>query len=333
MNENAKSENYNSSQNQTDNSSEYRVGIDIGGTTATVAIVSTKGHILGQATTHTRDYKTPEDFTTALAGLIVDLKKDLPEGTRLIGVGIGAPCANSSTGEIEAATELPWPSPIPLRRLMEERTGLPVAIANDANAAAAGEMLFGNARGMRNFIVITLGTGVGAGIVCDGHLLNGVRGFAGELGHVTINRHSKRLCNCGRYGCLQNYCSASGVVTTAKQLLSENPDAESILRDATELTSKSIYDAAVKGDKLAIETFRITGEWLGFACAQYAAFTDPDAFIIFGGVSRAGRLIFEPMEKAFEENTLHLYKNRVKFLPAGLPGADAAVLGAAALIG
>lgn len=316
-----------------------RAGIDIGGTTATIAVVSPSGNILDRETLYTGDYRSAADFvdaaSTALEDMTSRIAGRLSPGEELevkvAGIGIGAPCANTVTGEIEAATDLPWPSPIPLKALFEARTGLPVRIANDANAAAAGEGRYGAAKGMRNYIVITLGTGVGAGVVCDGHLLNGRSGFAAELGHVTLYRDSDRHCGCGRNGCLQNYCSASGVVETARRLLAADPETKSSLRGMDNLTSKDICLAAESGDRLAAEVWRLTGEALGYACAQYAAFSDPEAIILFGGVARAGALLTAPTLEAFDRHALHLYRGRVKILTTGLPGADAALLGAAAL--
>lgn len=312
----------------------YRAGVDIGGTTCSAAIVSDEG-IICRRELRMSAYATAEALVEGACSALREMMDQIPYQeageVSLAGIGVGAPCANSATGEIEAATDLPWPSPIPLKSLFEKHSGLPTVIANDANAAAAGEMLYGNARGYDNFIVITLGTGVGAGVVCDGRLLNGKRGFAGELGHVTIERHSSRLCGCGRHGCLQNYCSAGGVVHTARELLAAQPDSPSLLRDS-ELSAQRIYEAALEGDEIALQTMRLTGEWLGYACAQFAAFSDPEAIILFGGVARSGDLLLNPAREAFRHFALHLYKNKVKFLTTGLPGSDAALLGAAALV-
>lgn len=306
------------------------VGVDIGGTTASIALVDENG-IIDKVILSVRDYSEAEGFVSAACGAIETMLSRQPKGTEVVGIGVGAPCANSSTGEIEAATNMPWPSPIPLKRLFEDISGYPTVISNDANAAAAGEMLYGNARGMSNFIVLTLGTGVGSGVVCDGHLLIGCRGFAGELGHVTVDAASDRVCGCGRHGCLENYCSASGLVETARRLIEcgDFPTSDLINKN---FTAKDVYEAAVAGDAAACEAMKETGRWLGYACAQFAAFTDPEAIIFFGGVAQAGSLLLEPVKEAFEASALHLYRNRVKFLTTGLPGPDAALLGAAALV-
>ncbi len=251
---------------------------------------------------------------------------------RIRAIGAGAPCANRETGCIEAATDLPWQSPVPLARMLSDAFGLPAAITNDANAAAAGEMAYGRARGIRNFIMITLGTGVGSGIVCDGHLLSGARGFAGELGHVIVKADSDRLCGCGRKGCLQTYCSAKGVVATALEFLRES-DEDSLLReiDPEVLTAKDVYKAALRDDKIARRVFEYTGEVLGEACANFAAYTDPEAIILFGGVAKAGKLLSDPMKDMMNKKTLHLYRNRIEVIPSSLPDAEAAILGASAL--
>ncbi|MDE6077415.1 MAG: ROK family protein, partial [Muribaculaceae bacterium] len=251
---------------------------------------------------------------------------------QIIGMGIGAPCANAITAAIEAATDLPWPSPIPIGTMMQARLRMPVTVTNDANAAAIGEMMYGAAAGLKNFIVLTLGTGVGAGVVCDGHLLSGTRGFAGELGHVTFPFAAGRPCGCGRTGCLQTVASAKGILATTRHLLDVSSE-QSSLRNIPDdrLTAKLVCEAARQGDALAKEIYTYTGHCLGLAAAEFAAFTDPEAIILFGGVANAGDLLLEPMAEAFREHALHLYRDRVRFLISGLNGADAAILGAASL--
>lgn len=249
----------------------------------------------------------------------------------LVGIGIGAPCADGRSGEIEAATDLPWPSPIPLARMMEAASGLPVKIANDANAATAGDMRYGVSRGLRDIIFLTLGTGVGSGIVCDGKLVEGQRGFAGELGHVKAWRSEGRRCACGREDCLQTYCSAKGVVTTALRILESGRESSLGAIPAGSLTSRDVAEAAHGGDVVAREVLRFTGDVLGEACAQFAAFTDPEAIVLFGGVARAGSFLTDAVKEAFERNVLSLYKGRVRFLVSDLGEADVALLGAAAL--
>lgn len=304
----------------------------MGGTNTHIALVDADGNITDRAHMPTTAAASAAEFASKTAALVSDLITRNDVADRVRGIGIGAPCANSATGVIEGAANLPWPSPIPLARMMEEATGLPTRIANDANAAAMGEMAYGAARGCRNFIMLTLGTGVGAGVVCDGHLLSGSRGFAGELGHVAFPFASDRKCACGRHGCLQTVASASGVVDTALRFISES-DEPSTLRqaDPETLTAYDIYRHATGGDPLAIRVFDFTGDCLGRACASFAAMTDPNAIVLFGGVAQAGQLLVEPMRRAFEEHALYLYRDRIRILISSLPDSDAAILGAASL--
>lgn len=309
----------------------FTIGVDLGGTTTSFAIVDSVGHIIAK---NKIDTPTPtvEQWADQLAHGITQLIEDADLAGQIEGIGIGAPCANAATGCIEAATDLPWKSPIPLANMMEARLGLRTIITNDANAAAIGEMTYGSAAGLKNFIVLTLGTGVGAGIVCDGHLLSGTRGFAGELGHVTFPFASDRLCGCGRKGCLQTVASAKGVRETARRLLAAS-DRPSSLREIPEekMNPKVIEEAALAGDHIANEVWRFTGECLGKAAAEFASMTDPEAIILFGGVSKAGDLLLKPMREAFRPAALHLYRDRVRFTLSGLNDADAAILGAASL--
>ena len=239
---------------------------------------------------------------------------------------------NYYTGTIEFAPNLPWKGVIPLAALFEERLGIPTALTNDANAAAIGEMTYGAARGMKDFIMITLGTGVGSGIVINGQLVYGHDGFAGELGHVIIRRENGRVCGCGRKGCLETYCSATGVARTAREFLTARTE-PSLLRSipAENITSKDVYDAAVKGDKLAQDIFNFTGEILGEALADAIAFSSPEAIILFGGLAKSGDYIFKPIQEAIDKNVLNIYKGKTKLLMSELKDADAAVLGASAL--
>lgn len=307
------------------------VGVDLGGTNTVYAVVDKTGHILVSDSFPTAT-STVEIWADRLAEGISSMISGLGLEDEIKGIGIGAPCANAVTGCIEAATDLPWPSPIPLANMMESRLGLPVTISNDANAAAIGEMAYGAAAGLKNFIVLTLGTGVGSGIVCDGHLLTGARGFAGELGHVTFPFGAGRLCGCGREGCLQTVASAKGIVETARRMMAES-DIPSLMREIPigELTAKTICELANAGDILALSVYRFTGECLGRAAAEFAAFSDPEAIILFGGVSKAGDLLLNPMRETFLENTLHLYRDRVRFMVSKMKDADAAILGAASL--
>ena len=314
------------------NDKDFVIGIDLGGTNTEFAVVNARGDIMGRGTLPTRGHRDVSDYVDKLHSAVEDLLDRTGTRGRIRGIGAGVPCANRETGCIEAATDLPWPSPVPLAQMLSDAFGLPASITNDANAAAAGEMAYGRARGLKNFIMITLGTGVGSGIVCDGHLLSGSRGFAGELGHVVVDGNSDRACGCGRNGCLETYCSAGGVVRTAREMLAESDEA-SLLREipADELTSKDVYKAALRGDELAMKVFEFTGEVLGKACANFAAFSDPEAIILFGGVAKAGNMIAEPMKRALNRHTLHLYRDRIAVMPSSLADAEAAILGASAL--
>lgn len=309
----------------------FTVGVDLGGTNTVFAIVDKTGYIIDKDS-----FPTMTPSVDVWADILADGISHMIDRNSLqgdvVGIGIGAPSANATTGSIEGATNLPWPPPVPLANLLEARLGLPVKVNNDANAAAIGEKAYGVAAGMNDFIVLTLGTGVGGGVVCNGHLLSGARGFAGELGHVTFPFASDRVCGCGRKGCLETVASARGIVETAKRMMAES-DRESSLRDIpiTELTSKAIAEAAMAGDELAKDVYDFTGECLGKAAAEFAAFTDPEAIILFGGVAKAGDLLINPMRDAFGKSTLHLYRDRVRFMVSSLEGANAALVGSASL--
>lgn len=251
---------------------------------------------------------------------------------QIAGIGVGAPNANYFTGNIEAAANLPWKGVIPFAQMLRDKFGIPVSITNDANAAAIGEMTYGAARGIKDFIMITLGTGVGSGIVINGQLVYGHDGNAGELGHVIVRRNNGRLCGCGRTGCLEAYASATGVARTAREFLELRNDS-SVLRQIPiqDITSKDVYDAATSGDKLAQEIFEYTGTILGETFADFVAFSSPKAIILFGGLSKSGELIMRPIREALEKNLLTIYKGKVQVLLSELKESDAAVLGASAL--
>ena len=308
---------------------QYSIGIDIGGTNSMMGIVDKMGNILFEAELITNDYELIEDFADACYKLLY------PEINKLgfqefRGIGIGAPNGNYYQGTIEFAPNLRWKGVVPLAKIFSQKFNLNTTVTNDANAAAIGEMMHGAAKGMNDFIMVTLGTGVGSGFVANGKMMYGHDGFAGELGH-TIAVRDGRLCGCGRKGCLETYTSATGLVRTANEFL-ETKTISSSLRNLTTITSKNIYDAAVKGDFLALEIFEFTGKILGQSLADAIAITSPEAIILFGGLAQAGKFIFEPTRKYMEQNLLKIYQGKVKLLPSELKESDAAILGAASLI-
>lgn len=310
----------------------YAVGIDIGGTNTVFGIVDANGSILASGSIKTGAYEKAETYVDEVCKHLLPLIEANGGVEKIKGIGVGAPNGNYYTGNIEFAPNLPWKGVVPLAVLFEERTGIPTALTNDANAAAIGEMTYGAARGMKDFIMITLGTGVGSGIIINGQMVYGHDGFAGELGHVIVRRENGRLCGCGRKGCLETYCSATGVTRTAREFL-ENRTDDSLLRaiPADQITSKDVYDAAVKGDKLAQDIFDFTGTILGEALADFIAFSSPEAIVLFGGLAKSGDYIFKPIQKAIDDNVLPIFKGKAKLLLSELKDADAAVLGASAL--
>ncbi len=310
----------------------YAVGIDIGGTNTVFGIVDANGSILASGSIKTGAYEKAETYVDEVCKHLLPLIEANGGVEKIKGIGVGAPNGNYYTGNIEFAPNLPWKGVVPLAALFEERTGIPTALTNDANAAAIGEMTYGAARGMKDFIMITLGTGVGSGIIINGQMVYGHDGFAGELGHVIVRRENGRLCGCGRKGCLETYCSATGVTRTAREFL-ENRTDDSLLRaiPADQITSKDVYDAAVKGDKLAQDIFDFTGTILGEALADFIAFSSPEAIVLFGGLAKSGDYIFKPIQKAIDDNVLPIFKGKAKLLLSELKDADAAVLGASAL--
>ena len=311
----------------------YVVGVDVGGTNTVVGIVDKRGQILISGSIKTSKHPEVEDYLNELTALINDLISQTTTKDQIKGIGAGTPNGNYFTGSIEFAPNLNWKGVIPFAQMLEDRVGIPVALTNDANAAAIGEMTYGAARGMKDFIVITLGTGVGSGIVVNGQLVYGHDGFAGELGHVIMRRHNGRLCGCGRAGCLEAYTSATGVARTAREYLELRPEAQTRLRNIPidEITSKDVFDAAMAGDEMAKEIFRFTGEMLGEAFADFVSFSSPEAIILFGGLSKAGDLIMNPIRESMEKNLLNIFKNKVKLMFSELKESDAAVLGASAL--
>ncbi len=318
----------------------YVVGIDIGGTNTVFGIVDARGTIIASSSIKTGAYEDVNDYVDEVCKNLLPLIIANGGVDKIKGIGIGAPNGNYYSGTIEFAPNLPWKGVIPLAAMFEERLGIPTALTNDANAAGIGEMTYGAARGIRNlripcmkdFIMITLGTGVGSGIVINGQMVYGHDGFAGELGHTIIRRENGRLCGCGRHGCLETYCSATGVARSAREFLTKSTE-PSLLRDipAENITSKDVYDAAVKGDKIAQDIFEFTGTILGEALADFIAFSSPEAIVLFGGLAKAGDYIFKPIQKAIDDNVLNIYKGKTKLLASELKDSDAAVLGASAL--
>ena len=305
-------------------------GIDIGGTNTVIGLVDKTGIIIIESKLKTTDYPDIKDFVTALVLCINKMKEGQPD-LNLVGIGIGAPNANYHKGTIELAPNLAWKGIVPLRDYIMEKLDIPVIITNDANAAAMGEMIFGGAKGMKDFIVLTLGTGLGSGIVVNGEVVYGYTGFAGELGHYTVVPGG-RDCGCGRQGCFETYASASGLVRTVLQMISEMRD-ESSLRDIppSELTAKAITEAAAKGDSIAVEAVDYTAEMLAFGITNAIVFSSPEAVFLFGGLTQAGEMLFAPVRKYVDETVMPIFKGRVKILPSGVPESTAAVLGAAAL--
>ena len=310
------------------------IGIDIGGTTTKFGIVNAEGSILEQDRILTNTHEIASDFIEGLAGKLLPMVERNGGLGMFKGIGMGAPNGNYYTGTIEYAPNLKWKGIIPIARLMEEKFGLPTFLTNDANAAAMGEMMYGCAKGMKHFITITLGTGVGSGIVIDGKILLGHDGFAGELGHTIIRPGGRLHKGTGIRGSLEAYASATGVRETALEFLTEEPDTESLLRNYTieELTSETVYNCAMQGDKIANRIFEFTGEILGEALANFVMFSSPQAIVLFGGLTKAGDLILNPTVQAMENNLIQIFKNKVKVMFSNLKEADAAILGASALV-
>jgi glucokinase len=313
---------------------EYAIGVDIGGTNTKCGIVNRRGEVLQYEQLSTPEYENPEAFVDALC-VRLNLMIEKVGGVELIkGIGIGAPNGNYYTGTIEYAPNLRWVGVVPLADMVSERMGLATALTNDANAAAVGEMQYGAAKGMRDFITITLGTGVGSGIVANGQLIYGHDGFAGELGHTIIRPGGRPHWSTQLSGSLEAYASATGVVLTAKEMLQNEPDKPSMLRkyNLEELTSKQIFDCAMQGDEISQAVYRFTGQILGESLANFVMFSSPEAIILFGGLIKAGSLIFDPTIEHMERNLLPIFKNKVKVIKSDLHEADAAILGASALV-
>ena len=311
----------------------YVLGVDIGGTNTVFGIVDARGQVVASDSIKTQKHADFDAYVAELHEAVSRLLRLNDAEDKIKGIGIGAPNANYYTGEIVNCVNLPWGDIVPLaEKVSKAFNGIPVGITNDANAAALGEMTYGAARGMKDVIMITLGTGVGSGIVVNGQMVYGHDGNAGELGHLIVKRNNGRICGCGRTGCLETYCSATGVARTAREFLEIRTD-ESLLRklDIDAITSKDVYDAAVQGDKLAQEIFEYTGRILGESLADMVAFSSPQAIILFGGLAKSGDLLMRPLKEAFEKSLMPVFRGKTKIILSELKESDAAVLGASAL--
>lgn len=312
----------------------FVVGVDVGGQTTKIGIVDARGEVLSQAVIRSDVFGTDAAaYIKALANTIKGVIVDAGKEGQVRGIGVGAPNGNYYTGSVAFAPNLAWAanSSVPFAQMLtDELGGIPVSLTNDANAAAVGEMTYGAARGMKNFIMVTLGTGVGSGIVIDGKVVYGHDGFAGELGHTNVVRNNGRTCGCGRTGCLEAYCSAIGVARTAREWL-EMSDEPSLLRDCDSISSKDVYDAAKAGDAMALRIFDYTGTLLGRSFADFIAFSAPEAIVLFGGLARSKEFLYGPMLKSMNDNVLKIWKDKVKIVFSQLKESDAAILGASAL--
>ena len=314
-------------------SSNFAIGIDIGGTNSEYGIVNHRGEILMKGRIRTDGYDVVEPYINELYENLSPLIDSYRKQGNVVGIGVGAPNANFYKGIIEYAPNLRWNGVVPLAKLIADKFDLPCLITNDANAAAMGEMIYGAARGLKDFVMLTLGTGMGSGIVCNGQLVYGLDGYAGELGHTIIIRNGRKHWKTDLRGSLESYVSATGVKLTAIEMLEKNNE-PSIMRniDIDKIDSKSIYECAIQGDAMAIEVFRFTGQILGEAMANFVMATSPEAIILFGGVIKAGDLFLQPARHHLELNVLPMYKNKVKIILSELNEADAAILGASTLV-
>ena len=315
-----------------DLSKQIALGIDIGGTNTKYGFVNHRGEILEKGSIRTDEYEKVEDFIDALYNKISPSMKNHSNQARFDGIGVGAPNANYYTGTIEQAPNLRWKGIVPFAELMTKKFGLPCKMTNDANAAALGEMMFGAARGMKDFIMMTLGTGVGSGIVSGGSLIYGHDGFAGELGHTIIKPGGRKHWSTGSEGSLEAYASATGIAITAKKMRAEFPDSMLNQYPEEEINSLVVHECAKKGDPTAIEVFRYTGQKLGEALANFVMFSSPEAILLFGGVIKAGDFILKPTKLHMERNLFPIFRNKVKLVFSELDEADAAILGASALV-
>ncbi len=312
----------------------HAIGIDIGGTTTKFGIVDASGKILQQNRIPSNKHDDVQDFINDLYDGLFPMIETYGGINNFVGIGVGAPNGNYYSGTIEYAPNLLWKGIVPIAQLIQTKFGLPVKLTNDANAAAVGEMKYGCAKGIKHFITITLGTGVGSGIVIDGKIVLGHDGFAGELGHTIVRKGGRFHKGTGSMGCLESYASATGVRETAFEFLAADPATPSLLRKYTseELTSQSVYECAIQGDEIALKVFEFTGEILGEALANFIMFSSPEMIVLFGGLTKAGDLILKPTIASMEANLIQIFKNKVKVVLSNLNESDAAILGASALV-
>ena len=308
---------------------DHVVGVDISIKRTSYAIVDVRGNIIAKDFFATNEYQNVNDFISALCERIIAITEANGGYENIRSIGVSAPSANFLTGSIENAANLPWKGIIPLAAMMRDRLGLAVAVGNDAHVTTLGEHAFGSAHGMRNFIVITLGHGLGSNIFSNGESHLGTDGFAGEVGHVCVE-HDGRQCGCGQRGCLEAYCAHNGIIKTAEELMAASNE-PSLMRSINPLTPKEITDCCEQGDKMAQEVYRLTGEKLGLVMANYASLLDPEAIIFTGGISNAGHWLFDPAYESFESHVFHNIKGRVKFLRSTIDDRERDVLGASAL--
>ncbi len=308
------------------------IGIDIGGTNTKYGIVDREGNVLHQGNIPTTRYEQFQEYFDAMADGLRKGISEIPSTSRIVGIGVGAANGNYYTGNIERATNLKWKGVLPLARMFKDEFRVPSILTNDANAAAVGEMIYGNAKNMKDFVVITLGTGLGSGFVCGGVLLNGHHGIAGEVGHTSVNPNG-RYCNCGKRGCLETYVSATGIKRTVYKLLADHLEPSELRGISFEdLNTKMITEAANRGDVVANEAYEYTGRILGMKLAETVVHTDPEAIFLFGGLSMAGDLIFRPTIKHMEANLMPLFRGKIKVLPSAMQNQAAPILGASSLV-
>lgn len=308
-----------------------KIGVDIGGTNTKIGAVSVDGELLKHSSFSTNKITSELEFISVLSEHISNLLNEFGK-SKIDGIGIGAPNGNFYTGIIEKAPNLKWAKNFEIVKMLSEKFNYPIKLTNDANAAAVGELKFGKGKGLKNFIVITLGTGLGSGIIINGQLYHGHNSFAGEMGHITAIPGG-RLCGCGKNGCLETYASATGIRTTVIEMLNLQ-DKPSLLRefDFKEITAKNIFDAATNNDYIALKAFEYTGKILGEKLSDIVEIFDPEAIFFFGGLAEAGKFIIEPTKKYMENNLMQIFKNNVRIEQSGLLNKSAAILGACALI-